>query len=263
MAVVNYTVINGEVIAETRSGTRHSYVPDPLGNTICLLSTTQSLTDVWTYWPYGEVKTRIGTTGTPFQYVGTQGYYQDSSSRNYVRARMQRPDLTRWLTQDPIEMLNGSSNPYVYVGNRPTSASDPFGLSPFTACLNKCLAGCIRGTEYDFCQMNCLHQCQNPPKPPPPPPPPPCKGQNCAAQQGWCIAAAAGIEAACLVAATSAIGTCFSGCSTLAPPLDMLCWGFCNRMRIGLYGYCLGAYATLMAACKVAYNRCVAGGGNP
>jgi RHS repeat-associated protein len=128
MAVVNYTVLNGEVIAEKRGGVRSCYVPDPLGSTRALLDNTQSQTDTFDYWPYGEVKPgRTGTTATPFQYVGKWGYYQDSSSRTYVRARVLRPDLTRWLTEDPIGASDPTS-PYNYVGCLPSSFIDASGL---------------------------------------------------------------------------------------------------------------------------------------
>ena len=69
-----YTVVDGEIIAEKRNGVRRTYVPDPLGSTVALLDNTQAQTDTFSYWPYGEVSARTGTTGTPFQYVGTRGY---------------------------------------------------------------------------------------------------------------------------------------------------------------------------------------------
>src|SRR6266568_1906472 len=95
---VRYEVINGEIIAEKRGGVRRSYVPDPLGSTVALLDNTQTKTDTWEYWPFGEVRTRTGTTATPFQFVGTRGYYRDAASRIYVRARIYRADQARWLT---------------------------------------------------------------------------------------------------------------------------------------------------------------------
>ena len=85
MAVVNYTVANGELIAETRGGIRSLYVPDPLGSTIALFNASQTKTDTWVYWPYGEVKTRTGTTPTPFQDYGAKGFYRNSSSITYAK----------------------------------------------------------------------------------------------------------------------------------------------------------------------------------
>src|SRR5438876_9198170 len=94
---VRYTTVNGEIIAEKRNGVRKFYVPDPLGSTVALLDNTQAQTDTFSYWPYGEQRTRTGTTATPFQYVGTQGYYRDSASKTYVRARVLDTQKGRWL----------------------------------------------------------------------------------------------------------------------------------------------------------------------
>ncbi len=52
---VRYTVIDHEVIAEKRNGVRKFYVPDPLGSTVALLDSTQTITDRFSYWPYREV----------------------------------------------------------------------------------------------------------------------------------------------------------------------------------------------------------------
>lgn len=122
MAVVNYTVIDGEIISEVRGGVRKDYVPDPLGSTVALLDNTQTKTDTWEYWPYGEI--RSGSSATPLQFVGTLGYYKDTSSRTYVRARHYRQALGRWQTVDPFwpQLL-----PYNYVDSDPINLVDFFG----------------------------------------------------------------------------------------------------------------------------------------
>jgi hypothetical protein len=51
---LRYTVIDGEVTAEKRNGVRSFYVPEPLGSTVALLDNTQTKTDTFSYWPYGE-----------------------------------------------------------------------------------------------------------------------------------------------------------------------------------------------------------------
>src|SRR2546422_8596125 len=95
MGTVRYEVINGQVIAEKRDGVRRLYVPDPLGSTVALLDNTQAKTDTFSYWPYGEERARTGTTPTPFGFVGTRGYRQDTGSRTDVRARRLRRDRGR------------------------------------------------------------------------------------------------------------------------------------------------------------------------
>ena len=124
-----YTVVDGEVIAEKRNGVRKQYVPDPLGSTVALLDNTQTQTDTFSYWPYGEIASRTGTTPTPFQYAGTHGYHQDSANRTYVRARTLNTQFGRWLTQDPIGFHGDDFNVYRYVVNNPTVNIDPLGLA--------------------------------------------------------------------------------------------------------------------------------------
>ncbi len=125
---VTYTVVNGEVLSENRNGVIRDYVPDSLGSTIALLDNAQTITDTFEYWPYGEVRTRTGTTATPFQFVGTLGYYTDASGRAYVRARYLRMDTTRWLTEDPIGFSNGEFNHFQYSKCEPVRWNDPSGL---------------------------------------------------------------------------------------------------------------------------------------
>jgi RHS repeat-associated protein len=124
---VRYTVANGEIIAEKRNGVRRTYVPDPLGSTVALLDSNQQKTDTFSYWPYGEVKTRTGNTPTPFQYVGTLGYYRDSTGRTYVRARHYQQRYGRWMTTDkkcPI------TQEYAYTSQNPVNLIDFTGNSP-------------------------------------------------------------------------------------------------------------------------------------
>jgi RHS repeat-associated protein len=102
MPTVRYTVVDGELIAEERGGVRRQFVPDPLGSTVALLDNSQTKTDTFAHWPYGEEQSRTGKTNTPFRYVGVLGYYRDSAALIYVRARYLNVVLGRWLTQDSI-----------------------------------------------------------------------------------------------------------------------------------------------------------------
>jgi RHS repeat-associated protein len=134
MGTVRYTVVDGEVLSELRGGVKRDYVPDPLGSTVALLDSTQTKTDTFQYWPYGESAGRTGTTATPFQYVGTMGYYTDSSGRNYVRARYLDKGKGRWLTEDPIGFSGGDWNHYLYVSCSPFVFVDPSGNVKIIGC---------------------------------------------------------------------------------------------------------------------------------
>ena len=99
MATTRYTTFDGEIVSENRGGVIRDYIPDPLGSTVVLLDNTQVQTDTFSYWPYGENRTRTGTTLTPLEFVGTKGYYRDSTTRTYVRVRVLNTDLARWMTE--------------------------------------------------------------------------------------------------------------------------------------------------------------------
>jgi RHS repeat-associated protein len=131
MATVSYTVINGEIVAENRGGTERDYVPDPLGSTVALLDNSQTKTDTFSYWPYGEVRTRTGSSPTTAKYLGTLGYYatQSPASFQYVRARFYDTSRCRWLTVDPYP-VNRASTTYPYCFDNPEQFVDPSGLIP-------------------------------------------------------------------------------------------------------------------------------------
>ncbi len=122
-----YTSLNGVVYSEDRDGTVRDYRHDTLGSVVATTSGS-TVSDVTTYWPYGEVRTGPATTAYPFRFVGSLGYYQDTAKRTYVRARHYRQDLGRWLTVDP---LWPEEEPYTYSRAAPTFATDPTGMATY------------------------------------------------------------------------------------------------------------------------------------
>lgn len=128
MSVV-YSNSFGMVVSETRNGVESDYVQDTLGSTIGLLDVTGTLVDRWEYWPNGEVIGRYGTNPTPLTFLGAIGYFKDIIDKLfYVRARHLRTDLARWLTLDP---LWPNESAFGYARSRPTSVTDPMGLSSY------------------------------------------------------------------------------------------------------------------------------------
>jgi RHS repeat-associated protein len=132
MPTVRYESLEGEIIAEKRSGVRRVYSPDPLGTTQALLDGGQTQTDTFRYWPYGAERSRTGSTPTPFRFVGAYGYYRDSGGRAYVRGRHLSMETGRWMTQDPNGVPFAEPNPYKYALASPTVWVDPTGASPRT-----------------------------------------------------------------------------------------------------------------------------------
>ena len=163
MSVV-YTTINGQIVHENRGGVEAFYTPDTLGSTVALLSTTGSVTDTYTYQPYGEIVSHVGSSVTPFTFVGTFGYYLDIlGSQIYVRARYLRQALTRWQT---VDLLWPQARPYAYCDASPTNCVDPLGLQGIVGGVGGAgagLVGCLiinahfpGNTPYDDCLSCCL-----------------------------------------------------------------------------------------------------------
>ncbi len=123
-----YATVNGQLVEENRGGTVTEYVPDTLGSVIQTTDSSGGQTSSATYWPYGEINTSSGSNPSPWKFVGTWGYYLDSgqsgSPRFYIRARDYRPDLSRWLTVDPLWPKEPK---YLYAYTDPLNWIDPTG----------------------------------------------------------------------------------------------------------------------------------------
>src|SRR5471030_2003064 len=122
---VTYTTINGQIVYENRNGVQRHYVPDTLGSTIALMDSTGTITDTYTYWPFGEIRNHTGPSVTPFTYGGTIGYYlQILNNFIYIRARYLRQKLARWQTTDPFWP---KSPAYIFASSAPILFVDPDG----------------------------------------------------------------------------------------------------------------------------------------
>src|SRR5207249_2116528 len=61
-----------------------------------------------------------------FGYTGEQA--DSETGLVYLRARHYDPATGRFLQQDPAGLAGSGVNPYAYVGNTPTAATDPSGM---------------------------------------------------------------------------------------------------------------------------------------
>jgi len=120
--------LESEIVA---CGTR-DLLTDPLGSLVREIASGASLGSLVEMYPYGTLVKDTGAVTTPFVFVAAYGYYTDSSSRDYVRARELMKSIGRWLQVDPLwpdEMA------YAYAYSSPTDVADYSGERPSVACI--------------------------------------------------------------------------------------------------------------------------------
>jgi len=113
-------------IAEFRSSTASYYMADGLGSITSLSSASGALANTYTYDSFGKLTAFTGSLTNALQFTA-----RDSDTETglyYYRARYYDPQTGRFLSEDPTEFDGGSLNFYTYVGNRPTTFTDPSGL---------------------------------------------------------------------------------------------------------------------------------------
>jgi RHS repeat-associated protein len=110
-----------------QAATAHQFFGfDFTGSTRLLVTPSGSVAANYDYKAFGE-ELQSGGSGSSYRYGGAWGYYRDTASRLYVRARVLRTDLGRWISRDPIGFRGGDFNLYLYVKNGPVKLMDPTG----------------------------------------------------------------------------------------------------------------------------------------
>jgi len=114
----------GELISQD-GPTFHHY--DALGSTMLLTDPSQNTVISYLYRAFGEQTILSGSNPNRFGWVGRLGYYcQPDTSDYWVRARIYRPTIGRWVSRDPVYGVD--VNRYMYVQNRAPQRADPSGL---------------------------------------------------------------------------------------------------------------------------------------
>ncbi|GIK32353.1 MAG: hypothetical protein HND43_07205 [Armatimonadetes bacterium] len=90
--------LGGEIVS---SGS-FDLLPDSLGSVIGDIRSGQEPRVPFSYWPYGTMLLSVVQPSFPFLFVGSLGYYYDSSDRDYVRARELMKKLGRWMQTDAL-----------------------------------------------------------------------------------------------------------------------------------------------------------------
>ena len=115
--------IDESFIRQSGSGNEF-YHADALGSSVALSNAQGASATTYSYEPFGKT-TATSTSTNPFQYTGREA---DGTGLLYYRARYYQPRLQRFISEDSIGFLSGSSNFYAYVHNNPLVFSDPLGL---------------------------------------------------------------------------------------------------------------------------------------
>ena len=123
--------LDGLAVDELRSQTDSSgniawYVTDNLGSVTDVVNTSGTDLDHIVYDPYGNIVTQTNATNAVrFGFTGME--FDSTTGLYYDHARYYDPVTGRFMSQDPIGFASGDTNPYRYVGNEPTSSTDPTG----------------------------------------------------------------------------------------------------------------------------------------
>lgn len=113
------------------SGSAVYHVLDELGNVVGTHMGTSAVEQEIAYSPWGEPTSQGPGSNTlmwkglhrePITNTGGHGLY-------YMRARWYDPELSRFISEDPIG-VDGGLNQYVFGGNDPINMADWFGTKP-------------------------------------------------------------------------------------------------------------------------------------
>ncbi len=130
----NPAIVNGSLIlaafgmdtfyAQISGSTVQSQLIDALGSTIALADAAGVITASYSYTPYG-VASKTGTADTFFQF--TRREQDGAAGLQFNRFRYYKPDLGRFISEDPVGLLGGL-NRYAYARGNPLRFVDPLGL---------------------------------------------------------------------------------------------------------------------------------------
>lgn len=138
MATTWYHTVNGEIIGETTSASRTSYLTDAIGSATATQGASGTTTATWRYKPFGAQLAKTGAGFDPvFLWCGAHGYKTTVDANiNYVRARHLSTQTATWTTVDPLWPNQAS---FSYVHASPVTIIDPMGMQGVlgTTCINQ------------------------------------------------------------------------------------------------------------------------------
>jgi RHS repeat-associated protein len=113
-----------EPVAVVTGGTAGWYAADLVGSVRLTVDAAGAPTSSATYDAFGNLVS--GTRGDRYGYAGRE--WDGVLGQSYNRARVYDPAAGRWWAEDPLGLAAGDVNLYRYVGNQPTTRTDPSGM---------------------------------------------------------------------------------------------------------------------------------------
>jgi len=125
--VARYIHGSGLISQVDGNGNQYYYHFNPIGHTTEITDENGNVVNLYRYSPFGKYLEKRESIPNPFTFVGEFGVMDDGNGLNYMRMRYYSPEIGRFLSEDPLGMINGP-NLNAYVGNNPIIKLDPFGL---------------------------------------------------------------------------------------------------------------------------------------
>ncbi len=111
-----------EIYAHVWSSGTTSYLRDGVNRVVAATNGAASVSGSSFYSPYGDIAS--SGTATPLQFTGREN--DGATGLYYYRARYYSPQLSRFISEDPLGLAAGT-NFYAYVNGNPISDTDPSG----------------------------------------------------------------------------------------------------------------------------------------
>ena len=119
-----YATVSGTAV------TFHYYTQDYLGNNRAVINgTTGAIEQTIAYYPYGAVIADLGTptTGQPYKFGGKEFITANGLNEYDFGARQYYSAVPGFTKPDPMCEKYYWLSPYIYCGNNPVNAIDPYG----------------------------------------------------------------------------------------------------------------------------------------
>ena len=121
-----YYHAGGQTVAEATGTAWYALVPDLLGSAVLAVRSDGSVQAMQLYAPYGASRYSVGTMPTAYNFTGQR--LDALTGLLYYNARYYDAVSGRFTSADPVLNNTSGMDPYAYVGDNPTSATDPTGL---------------------------------------------------------------------------------------------------------------------------------------